>query len=266
METPLIKMNKSNFQLLAEELEKEIVELKKEVGIRQQLLEKSPTPGITPVEYITDYDAVSPNKGTVAGLGVGAAANPTAVVLNPALISAAKGRILPDTDSRVVKYKPYYSNNVGNLMGFGLDQKSFERARDFIKQYSPPDGGGVVEKDDPEESIALDWKKLNNAVSNYNSQKVKDVLSRNHLFKGDAATSNYEQGLSDQYQVFTLGKRAKKAVDDTVNHILGKPKKSKGKQVSGYVRKMSESQEKSFNDRWTQNPDPANIIKFGNKK
>lgn len=258
-------MNKSNFQLLAEELENEIAELTKEVRIRQQLLEKAP-PLVPSFDYLSTIDSTSPNKGTIAGFGVGAAANQAAIVLNPNVLAAAKGRILADADPRVVKYKPYYSNNIGNMMGFGLDQKSFERARDFIKQYSPPDGGGVVEKDDPEESVALDWKKLNNAVSNYNSQKVKDVLSRNHLFKGDAATSNYEQGLSDQYQVFTLGKRAKKAVDDTVNHILGKPKKSKGKQVSGYVRKMSESQEKSFNDRWTQNPDPANIIKFGNKK
>jgi hypothetical protein len=256
-------MQKSNFQILAEELEKDIVKLAKEVNFRKQLLEKAPNPSPGKIDYTADYNPVQPNIGAVAGLGVGAAANPSAVVLNPNVLAAAKGRILADADPRVVKYQPYTANNIGSMMGFGLDDASFNRAKEFVGQYGD-NNGGVAEKDDPEETVALDWKRLNNAVSNYNSQRVKEKLIQNNLFRGDTKNP-YEQGVNDQYQVFTLGKRSRKAVDDTVNHILGTPKKSKGKEVNAYVRTLSQGQKDRLGNMWSQNPDQSGKIKLGQK-
>lgn len=255
-------MNKSNFQLLAEELEEEILELSKELKIKKQLLEASPSPPPPKVDFPDFYDPSTPNKGGYAGLAVGPAANTAAVVLNPALISATKGKILPDVDPRVVKYKPYYSNNLATMMGLGLDMNTFNRAKEFINQYSSKDGAlstGVTEKDDPEESVALDWKRLNNAVSNFTGQKTKELLSKNYLFKGPA-NSNYEQGLSDKYQVFVPGKKARKIADETANYILGKPNKSKGKNVEEMVRKLSSNQMNRFSSTWTQNSDQSGKI------
>lgn len=251
-------MNKSNFQLLAEELEQEILGIAKDLKIKKQLLEAAPQPEL---DYPTTINPSQPNKGGYAGFGVGAAANAAAVVMNPALISAAKGKILPDADPRVVKYKPYYSNNLATMMGLGVDMATFNRAKEFINQYSPADGG-VAEKDDPEQSVALDWKRLNKAVSNYNSQRVKEKLAQNNLFQGDLQDP-YAQGVPDTYQRYYLGKRAQKAVENTVTNILGKPSKSKGKDVAGYVKQLSQSQKQRMGNIWSQNPDQSGKIRLG---
>lgn len=257
-------MQKSNFQMLSEELEQEVGSLLNEVNSKKKLLEAAPPPtfGGKESDYPTVFNALQPNVGNVAGFGVGAAANPSAVVLNPGVLSAAKGRILPDADPRVVKYQPYYSNNLATMMGLGIDQATFQRAKEFINLYSPVDGSGVVEKDDPEQSVALDWKRLNKAVSLYNSQRVKEKLAQNNLFNGNVSDP-YSQGVPDTYQRFVLGKRAQKAVEDTVTNILGKPSKSKGKEVTGYVRQLSQGQKQRMGNMWSQNPDQSGKIKLG---
>jgi len=258
-------MNKSNFQLLAEELEKEISTLTKEVRVKQQLLESAPAPGFGgKTDYSTSYDVLQPNVGDIAGFGVGPSANPSAIVMNPAVLAAIKGKITPDVDPRVVKYRPYYSNNLATMMGLGLDMNTFNRAKEFINMYSN-DGEyeTVASTDDPEQKAAIDWKKLNNAVSNFNSQKVKNTLSQNHIFRG-AVTSNYEQGVNDNYQRFDLTKRARKVANETAQEILtGKISKSRGKEVSAYIRQLSQGQKDRMANSWNQNPDQSGKIKFG---
>lgn len=254
-------MNKSNFQMLSEELEQEVSNLVKEVKIRRQLLEKAPGPDFGKVDYATAYDADAINDGGLAGLAVGSAANPLAVVMNPAVLAATKGKITPDVDSKVAKYKPYYSTNLATMMGLGIDSATFKRAAEFMNMYSPVDGG-MAEKDDPEQSTALDWKRLNHAVSNHLSQKTKDKLTQSYLFRGPI-TSNYEQAVSDAYQRFDLTKRARKVADETAQEILsGKTNRSKGKDVSGYIRQLSQGQQDRMANTWSQNPDQSGKIQL----
>lgn len=256
-------MQKSNFQLLAEELTEEIKQLNREVNIRRSLLEKAPTPVPTPEggkipNFPSNPNIVPANIGAVAGTyGV----NADTIVQNKNVLDAVKGKIFPGADPRIVKFKPYTSNNLATMMGLGIDDASFNRAKEFIRQYGDPnDVDGVAETDDPEQSTALSWKKLNHAVSRYNSMKTKDQLTKNHLFRG-SNSSNYEQALPDTYQRFFLGKNARKTVEDTVQNILGKP--SKGKQVMGYLNKINGVQTQRMNDIWNQNPDLSGKIKFG---
>jgi hypothetical protein len=254
-------MNKSNFQLLSEDLEKEVLDLQKEIKNKKQLLEKAPDPSFGKADYSADYSVLQPNIGGFAGFGVGDAANPSAIVMNPNVLAAAKGKILPDADPRVVKYQPYYSNNLATMMGLGVDMATFARAKEFMNMYSPVDGG-VAEKDDPEQSVALDWKRLNNAVSAHSTQRIKEKLSQNHLFNGNGSDP-YSQGVPDTYQRFVVGKKAQKAVEDTVTNILGKPSKSRGKDVTGYVRQLSQGQKERMGSMWSQNPDQSGKIKLG---
>lgn len=259
-------MNKSNFQILAEELEQEVSNLSKEFRVKKQLLEKAPAPDFGKQDYAVSYlDAEDTNLGGIAGLAVGDAANPLAVVMNPAVLSATRGKITPDVDPRVIKYNPYYSTNLATMMGLGIDINTFNRAKEFINMYST-DGEyeTVASTDDPEQSTALDWKRLNHAVSNHLAQKTKDKLSQNHLFRGPA-TSNYEQAVSDSYQRFDLTKRARKVADQTANEILtGKVNKLKGRDVDGYVRQLSQGQKDRMANTWSQNPDQSGKIKLGN--
>jgi len=147
------------------------------------------------------------------------------------------------------------------MMGLGIDQSTFQRAKEFMNMYSPVDGG-VVEKDDPEQSTALDWKRLNQAVSIHNSQRIKETLAKNHVFSGNA-TDPYSQGVPDTYQRFVLGKKAQKAAEEAASHILGKPTKSKGKEVSGYVRQLSQAQKERMGSMWSQGSDQSGKIKLG---
>ena len=257
-------MNKSNFQILAEELEQEVSTLAKEFRVKKQLLEASPAPDFGKQDYAVSYlNADDINLGGVAGLAVGNAANPLAVVLNPAVLAATKGKITPDVDPRVIKYKPYYSTNLATMMGLGLDINTFNRAKEFINMYG---GDGeyetVASTDDPEQSTALDWKKLNHAVSNYNSQRVKDELIKSNLFRGDKKNP-YEQGVADTYQRFDLTKRARKVANETAQEILtGKISKSRGKEVSAYIRQLSQGQKDRMASSWSQNPDQSGKIQL----
>ena len=234
-------------------------------------MEASPPPGqfdFGKMDYVTAYNAVDINTGGIAGLAVANAANPLAVVLNPNVLSAVKGKRFADSDRRVVKYRPPQSSNLATMMGLGIDQNTFNRAKEFINQYFPntdSDFTNVSDRDDPEQSTSLSWQKLNAAVSNYNSQNVKDMLTKNNLFRG-TNQSNYEQGMSDQYQRFNLGKRAQKAVEDTVTNILGKPSRFRGKNVSGYIRQLSQGQKNRMANTWSQNPDQSGKIKLRNEK
>lgn len=258
-------MNKSNFQILSEELEQEVSNLVKEVKIRKQLLEKAPGPtvgdeGIPP--YPSNPDVVPTNAGYIAGTyGV----NADTIVQNPNIYDAVKGQRGPYSDPRITKFKPYYSDNLATMMGFGIDSGTFQKAKEFIKMYSP-DGGMDFDPDsstdDPEQSPAIKWQNLNRAVSNFNSQRTKDILSKNHLFRGDV-TNPYEQGVADTYQRFNLGKKAQKAVEDTVTNILGKPSRAKGKDVAGYVRKLSQDQQARMQNIWSQGPDQSGKIRLG---
>lgn len=247
--------------MLSEELEQEVSNLVKEVRVRKQLLEKAPdaTPGSESLPpYPSNPNVVPANAGFIAGTyGV----NADTIVQNPNVFAAVKGQLNPYSDPRVTKYKPYYSDNLATMMGFGIDSATFQKAKEFINMYSP-DGQTDFETDDPEESPAIKWQNLNRAVSNFNSQRTKDVLSKNHLFRGDV-TNPYEQGVSDTYQRFNLGKKAQKTVEDTVTNILGKPTKSKGKDVSGYVRKLSQDQKARMGNIWSQGPDQSGKIKLG---
>jgi hypothetical protein len=254
-------MQKSNFQLLAEELNQEIQDLDREIKIRRTLLEKAPGPSLS-VEAIPAWtgtpDILPTNSGFIAGTyGM----NADTVVRNPNVLAATKGKITPDADPRVKRYKPAYSNNLATMMGLGIDDASFNRAKEFIKQYGDPNQVDRFEDtDDPEQSSSLSWKKLNNAVSRYQSQKVKDALSRNHLFRGPNG-SNYEQALPDTYQRFVLGKKAQKAVEDVVGAISGKEPKARGKQVKSFLNRIKGTQSQRMNDRWSQPADQAGKFK-----
>jgi hypothetical protein len=253
-------MQKSNFQLLAEELDQEIKDLDREIKIRRTLLEKAPGPSLGGIEAVPPWtgtpDILPTNSGFIAGTyGM----NADTVVQNPNVLAAVRGRITPDADRMVRGYKPAYSNNLATMMGLGIDDVSFNRAKEFIRQYGDPaDVDGVAETDDPEESKALSWKKLNHAVSRFNSLKIKEKLNQNHLFRGPNG-SNYEQALPDTYQRFVLGKRTQKAVEDTVQNILGKP--SKGKQVMGYLNKIKGVQSQRMNDIWSAPADQTGKFK-----
>ena len=262
-------MQKSNFQLLAEELTNEINQLDREIRIRRHLLEAAPGP--TPVPdggkvppYPANPNVVPTNAGFIAGTyGV----NADTIVQNPNVLAGVKGRITLDADPRVIKFKPYTSNNLATMMGLGIDDASFGRAKEFIKQYGDPnDVDGVAETDDPEESKALSWKKLNHAVSRFTTMKVKDQLNRNHLFRGPNG-SNYEQALPDTYNLYSLGKKAQRVVKDTVDAINGKAPKSsqKGKQVQNYISRITGPQSDRMSAMWSQNADQSNRIKFGKK-
>lgn len=259
-------MNKSQYQILSEELEKEVLNLSKELKIKKQLMEASPPPGqidFGKIDYVTAYDAEDINTGGIAGLAVADAANPLAVVLNPNVLAAAKGKILPDADKRasLTKFRPLTSNNLATMMGFGVDNATFQRAKDFIRMYHPDHNNTVAEKDDPEQEIAVDWKELNRAVSHFNSLNVKNVLSQNGLFNGPA-TNPYNPGLSPEYQNFNVNDRAQRTVANTISHILGKPPIFKGNQISGYVRKLSQNQKRRMEDTWSQSPDQSGKIKL----
>jgi hypothetical protein len=260
-------MNKSNFQILSEELEQEVSNLLKESKIKQELLEKSIDPSVSAFEYVDTINPIAPNTGNISGFAVGPAANIGAVVVNPNVLAAAKGKILPDADKRasLTKFKPLTSNNLATMMGFGVDDVTFQRAKDFIKMYHPDHNSTVAEKDDPEQDVTVDWKELNRAVSHFNSVKIKSVLSQSGLFNG-SATNPYTPGLSSEYQNFNVNDNAQRIVANTISHILGKLPPFKGNQISGYVRKLSQNQKRRMEDTWNREPDQSGKIKLRNRK
>lgn len=245
--------NKSYFQQLSENLQEEVNQLKK------LILEKSAFQPPTEIDYPATYDPNNPNKGGYAGLGVGAAANPTMIVANPKVIAQNIGlgtmldKVVGDsfTKTNLPTTVPLASN-VGYGLGLGYDKNTFTNTAKFVNQF----GSQVLDDsqlDDPEQSRYINWKRMNDAVQNYHSQRVKQNLSKGYLFKGDVSRDGYEQGIPDTYNrnVF-IPKNVKKVVDDTTNAILGKNKSFKGKNVSGYVKNMSGPEFQRFQNTWSK--------------
>lgn len=254
--------NKSNFQLLAENLSDEIKNLKREISFKKFLLEYSGIPNVDGMvdEYATTQAGALSNTGKIAGLGVGAAANASAIVANPRVVvqslslKGAEPFVIsePNIQGGIRTGKPIVQN-LGFGMGLGYDQQTFNNTLNFIRQYSTVDSAmSDAETDDPEQSTYINWKTMNSAVHNYQSQRIKDQLARAGMFNG-SITDPYSQGLADTYNLnLMLPGKLRKVVDDTANSILGK-QTSKGKQVNGYVRNLSRGEFDRFANTWSQN-------------
>jgi|LakMenEpi03Aug12_release.lakeMendotaPanAssembly.Ray.scaffolds.fasta_scaffold116886_5 hypothetical protein len=217
----------SSYKILSEELEIEIFKLKKLIEQKQELLEEVVGGLIEPAEktQTTSSGKVPvPNTGGVAGtysyLDIGGASD--AMSWNSgAAASALKGQgkpgIVPGTDIRVVPNKPHYTNNIGSGMGFGVDDGTFARARNFIAQYSD----SIPETDDPEQDVKIGWKNLNQAVSNYVSQNLKQSLAQAGLFAGQDMAAPYQQGLPDAYSRYVPDLALNKKLQDNVDKVMG---------------------------------------------
>lgn len=233
-------MNKSNFQLLAEELEQEINILSKEITMKKRMLtEKAPGPtpsaeGIPP--FPSNPNVVPANAGFIAGTyGV----NGDVVAKNPNVISAGKkGRGFrdptPGSDPRTAPYKPHYSNNFGSMLGFGVDDNTFSRTRDFIKQYNIT-SDALADTDDPAEEVSVSWQKLNNAVSNYNAQRIKDELVKAGLFRQANNQAAFPNALGDQYNVFIPDLALRKKLEDHAKEVMGL---SRGREVNSKLAQI----------------------------
>lgn len=191
----------------------------------------TPTPGDS---YVADTDNV--NIGKIAGLAVGDAANPLAVIQNPNVVYAFlkdKGvidKVPYDVDSEIVSYKPHYSNNLGAMMGLGLDDKKFQELKDLVSDDNDEGSDDsdddeierFAETDDPEQSDYLSWQELNKAVSNYFFQNTKNLLKNNYLFNG-GSKDQYQQSLSPEYDLNSKNKtNASKIIQQTALNIMGK--------------------------------------------
>lgn len=254
--------NKSNFQLLAENLSDDIKNLKKEISFKKYLLEYSSIGNIDGMvdEYATTQSGALSNSGKVAGLGVGDAANASAIVANPRVVVqslALKGAepfviSQPNIRGGFETAKPI-TQNIGFGMGLGYDPQTFTNTVNFVRQYSTIDSAmNDAETDDPEQATYLNWQRMNSAVHNYQSQKIKDQLTRAGMFNG-SITDPYSQGLSDAYNLnLMLPGKLRRVVDDTSKSILGQ-QPLKGKNVSGYVRNLSRGEFNRFANTWSQN-------------
>ena len=229
----------SSYKILSEELEIEIFKLKKLIEQKQELLEGGG--GVfTPSEKTQTASSGKvpvPNSGGIAGTfsynDIGGGSD--AMSWNSgAAASALKGQgkpgIVPGTDIRVVPNKPHYTNNIGSGMGFGVDDATFARARDFIAQYSD----SIPETDDPEQDVKIGWKNLNQAVSNYVSQNLKQSLAQAGLFAGQDMTAPYQQGLPDAYSRYVPDLAFNKKLQDQVAKVMGV--KSKGSDVTNKLK------------------------------
>jgi hypothetical protein len=229
----------SSYKILSEELEIEIFKLKKLIEQKQELLEgggefifrsektqttssgKTPVPNTGGVAGTFSYDDIGGGSDAMSW-NSGAAAS--------ALKGQGKPGIVPGTDIRVVPNKPHYTNNIGAGMGFGVDDATFARARDFIAQYSD----SIPETDDPEQDVKIGWKNLNQAVSNYVSQNLKQSLAQAGLFAGQDMTAPYQQGLPDAYSRYVPDLAFNKKLQDQVAKVTGV--KSKGSDVTNKLK------------------------------
>lgn len=253
----------SNYQLLAENLATDINDLQKRINFKKYLLEYAA--GNIPQlgdDYATSAEEALSNSGKYAGLGVGAAANPSAVVANPRVVVQSLGLKgaepfvigKPNITGGITTKEPI-TRNIGFGMGFGYDDNTFKATVDFVNRYASTENTmGDAETDDPEQATYLNWRRMNSAVHNYQSQRIKDQLTRAGIFNGNV-TDPYAEGLSDKYNLnLYLPRGLRKIVDDTANSILGKAGSSKGKQVNGYVRNLSRGEFNRFANTWSQNP------------
>ena len=79
-------------------------------------------------------------------------------------------------------------------------------------------------------SINHGWKNLNQAVSNYVSQNLKQSLAQAGLFAGQDMTAPYQQGLPDAYSRYVPDLAFNKKLQDNVEKVTGV--KAKGSDVA----------------------------------
>lgn len=248
---------KSNYQILNEKLEKEVTELFYKVQQQNALIESSGIGvgdgGIDP-GYNGSIAASLQNKGYITGLAGG---NSDAIVANPPIIDKTaktlKGEMKPGMfgfDS--APQKPMTANNIGLGMGLALGDQEFAATRDFVRQYSKSYEMDPTQQFDPEDVGYISWKTVNSAVSARENERLQSAL-QNAGLKAQTVTG-YGQALDDTYNLnLYMPKGAKKAVDNATNSIMGKASKSKGKEVNGYVRKLSNPEFNRFSNTWTSN-------------
>jgi hypothetical protein len=120
------------------------------------------------------------------------------------------------------------------MMGFGVDDSTFSRAKEFINQYNITTDA-FEETDDPEEDVSVSWKKLNNAVSNYNAQAIKNELTKAGLFRQENNKAAFPNALGDQYSVFIPDLALRKRLEDHAKQVMGI---SKGKEVNNKISQL----------------------------
>lgn len=138
-------MQKSYYQQLFENLSTEVSSLKKQINSKKMLLEYFGGGGSMPADtsYPISYDPIKPNTGSVAGFGVGPAANPSAIVQNPAVIQQYLGvddgvmaNIL-GTSSMLKGVGVIHSSgqNAGFGMGLGVRPEIMKNVRQFMASH-----------------------------------------------------------------------------------------------------------------------------------
>jgi hypothetical protein len=257
-------MSKLYYQQLFENLSEEVSSLKKQINNKKMLLEYFGGGGVMPDDtaYPSVYNPKEPNTGGVAGFGVGAAANPTAIVQNPAVIQQYLGvddgvmaNILGSkTMLKGVGVIHNSGQNAGFGMGLGVKPEIMKNIKQFLSMH------GVDSKivddastDDPDGPKFTPWQEMNQAVSNYSLKKAKEALKPWGLYNGDIDHNQYPEALSDKYNVFLadLSRRKRSEIDRVSQQIAGKPvKASKGKSVDARVRQMTGAQMNRFKSIW----------------
>jgi hypothetical protein len=257
-------MQKSYYQQLFENLYTEVSSLKKQINSKKMLLEYFGGGGSVPNDttYPSVYDPKNPNTGNVAGFGVGAAANPAAIVQNPAVIQQYLGvddgvmANIFGASSMLKGVGVIHSSaqNAGFGMGLGVRPEIMKNVKQFLSL------NGVDSKivddasaDDPDEPKFTPWQEMNQAVSNYSLKKAKEALKPWGLYNGDIDHNQYPEALSDKFNVFLpdLSRRKRSEIDKVSQQIAGKPvKASKGKSVDARVRQMTGAQMNRFKSIW----------------
>lgn len=257
-------MQKSYYQQLFENLSTEVGSLKKQINSKKMLLEYYGGGGVMPGDttYPATYDPLKPNTGNIAGFGVGAAANPSAIVQNPAVIQQYLGvgdsvmANIYGANSILKGVGVIHSSgqNAGFGMGLGVKPEIMRNVKQFLAM------NGVNSKtvddaatDDPEDPQYTPWQQMNQAVSNYSLKKAKEALKPWGLYNGDIDHNQYPEALSDKFNVFLpdLSRRKRSEIDRVSQQIAGKPvKASKGKSVDARVRQMTGAQMNRFKSIW----------------
>lgn len=257
-------MQKSYYQQLFENLSQEVSTLKKQINNKKMLLEYAGGPNVNPGEsvYPATYDPKQPNVGGIAGLAVGAAANPAAVIQNPAVIQQYLGvddSVMPSiygTSSKLSGVGVIHSAgpNAGFGMGLGVKPDIMKNIRQFMANNGI--NSAMVDDaatDDPDGPKYTPWQQMNQAVSNYSLKKAKESLKPWGLYNGDIDHNQYPEALSDKFNVFLpdLSRRKRAEIDKVSQQIAGKPvKASKGKSVDARVRQMTGAQMNRFKSIW----------------
>jgi hypothetical protein len=257
-------MSKLYYQQLFENLSEEVSSLKKQINNKKMLLEYYGGGGTVPGDttYPATFDPNKPNTGNVAGFGVGAAANPSAIVQNPAVIQQYLGvddgvmATIYGTSSKLSGVGVIHSSgpNAGFGMGLGVKPEIMKNVKQFLAMNGV--NSAVIDDaatDDPDGPKYTPWQQMNQAVSNYSLKKAKEALRPWGLYNGDIDHNQYPEALSDKFNVFLpdLSRRKRAEIDRVSQQISGKPvKATKGKSVDARVRQMTGAQMDRFKSIW----------------